>query len=47
MGQITEGLGQPPLGHGVGGEALMEHANGRFQTLITEIRIEHRQIGRH
>ncbi len=47
MGQVAERLRQRPARHGVGGEALVEQADGRFQTQIREIQIESRQVCRH
>jgi len=47
VGQITEGLRQPPLGPGVGGEPLVEDTQRRLQPRIVEIAIENRQISRH
>ncbi|MCY1511462.1 hypothetical protein D9M68_458830 [compost metagenome] len=45
--QQAERLGQRPLRHGVGGEALVEHADRGLQALVTEVRIEGRQVGGH
>ena len=47
MRQKAERLGQRPARQGVGGEALVEHADGGFQTRIAEVRIEAGEIRRH
>jgi hypothetical protein len=40
-------LGQAPLGPGIGGEALVEHADGGLQARIVQVLVEHRQVLRH
>ena len=40
--QVAERLRQRPARHGVGGEALVEQANGRFQAQVRQIEIEAR-----
>ena len=45
--QIAERLRQRPARHGVGGEALVEQADGRFQTQVCQVQVEARQICRH
>ena len=45
--QIAERLRQRPTRHGVGGEALVEQADGRFQTQVCQVQVEARQICRH
>ena len=47
MRQVAERLRQRPARHGIGGEALVEQANGRFQTQIRQVQVEARQIRRH
>ena len=47
MRQIAERLRQRPARYGVSGEALVEQANGRFQTQVRKIQIKARQIRRH
>ena len=47
VGQIAERLGQRPARAGVGGEALVEDADGRLHTDVGEIQIEARQVHRH
>ncbi len=42
VGEVTERVRQAPLRPGVGGEALMKHAQGRGHALVVQIRIEHR-----
>ncbi|MNI86847.1 hypothetical protein D3C73_1439810 [compost metagenome] len=45
--QVAERLGQRPARYGVGGEALVEQADGRFQTQVREVQVKARQICRH
>ncbi|MNZ63711.1 hypothetical protein D3C78_818650 [compost metagenome] len=45
--QEAERLSQRPARQGVGGEALVEHADRGFQTLVAQIGEEAGQIGRH
>ena len=45
--QQTKGLGQGPARHGIGGKALVKHADGGLQPLIIQIQIKARQIHRH
>ena len=45
--EVAERLCQRPARQRIGGEALVEHADMRFQTLVAEIFVEHRQVGRH
>src|SRR5690606_17407932 len=45
--QIAERLRQRPAWNGVGGEALVEQANGRFQTQVRQVQVEARQVSRH
>ena len=47
MRQIAERLRQRPARYGVSGEALVEQADGRFQTQVRKIQIKARQIRRH
>ena len=47
MRQVAERLRQRPARYGVSGEALVEQANGRFQTQVRKIQIKARQIRRH
>ncbi len=47
MRQVAERLRQRPTWHGVSGKALVEQADGRFQTQIRKIQVEARQIRRH
>ncbi len=47
VGEITEWLGQRPARAGVGGEALVEDADGRLHADVGEIQIEARQVHRH
>ncbi len=47
VGEKAERLRQRPLRHGVGGEALVEDADGGGQTLVAEVREELRQVRRH
>ena len=47
VGEEAEGLGQRPLRQGVGGEALVEHADRGLQALVAQVRIERREIARH
>ncbi len=43
----AERLSQPPLRHGVGGETLVEHADRGREALVTQVRVELGQVGRH
>ena len=45
--QVAERLRQRPAWNGVGGEALVEQANGRFQTQVRQVQVEARQVSRH
>ncbi len=45
--QIAEWLSQRPARYGVGGEALVEQANGRFQAQVRQVQVKARQICRH
>ena len=45
--QIAERLSQRPAWYGVGGEALVEQANSRFQTQVRQVQVEARQVSRH
>ena len=45
--QIAERLRQRPAWNSVGGEALVEQANGRFQTQVRQVQVEARQVSRH
>ncbi|MNS92077.1 hypothetical protein D3C72_1261970 [compost metagenome] len=45
--QVAERLSQRPARNGVSGEALVEQANGRFQTQVREVQVEARQVSRH
>ncbi|MNX84832.1 hypothetical protein D3C86_1166470 [compost metagenome] len=47
VGEVAEGLRQRPARAGVGGEALVEHADGGLHADVGEIQIEARQIHRH
>ena len=47
MRQVAERLRQRPARYGVSGEALVEQADGRFQTQVRKIQIKARQIRRH
>ena len=47
VGQIAERLRQRPARAGVGGETLVEHADGRLHANVGQIQIEARQIHRH
>lgn len=47
VGQIAKRLRQRPARAGVGGEALVEDADGRLHTDVGEIQIEARQVHRH
>ena len=42
--QVAERLSQRPAWNGVGGEALVEQANGRFQTQVRQVQVEARQV---
>ncbi len=44
---VAERLRQRPARNGVGRKALVEQANGRFQTQIRQIEIKTRQVGGH
>ena len=45
--QEAEWLRQRPLRQGVGGEALVEHADRGLQALVTQVRVELLQVRRH
>ena len=47
VGEEAERLRQRPLRQGVGGEALVEHADRGLQALVTEVRIEGGEVRRH
>ncbi|MBS1270021.1 MAG: hypothetical protein MAG794_00973 [Gammaproteobacteria bacterium] len=47
VGQESKRLGEPPLRQGVGGKALMEYAQRRFQSRVGEIRVQHGQQAGH
>src|SRR5471032_2272190 len=47
VGEEAEWLGQRPFRQGVGGEALVEHADCGLQALIAQVRIEGGQVRRH
>ena len=46
VGEEAEWLGQRPFRQGVGGEALVEHADRGLQALIAQVRIEGGQVRR-
>ncbi len=45
--QEAKRLSQAPLRHGVGGETLVEYANRSGEALVTQVRVELGQVGRH
>ena len=47
VGEKAEWLSQRPFRQGVGGEALVEHADGSLQALVTQVWIEGGQVRRH
>ncbi len=47
VGEETERLSQRPFRQGIGGEALVEHADRGLQALVTQVRVEGREVARH
>ncbi|RMO66669.1 hypothetical protein ALQ37_05532 [Pseudomonas syringae pv. aptata] len=47
VGEEAERLRQRPFRQGIGGKALVEHADSGLQTLVAQVREEGREVGRH